>query len=339
MQVNLRRRISYSVNSDNQLLVRCGTTSSVAKGRFAIDGQNRLAYVLEEPEHWRREWGLPGTVTFIGNWKLDANHDLALKVHEAPSSGGKEQLTLGSRIIAVSGNTVAFEVKSRDSAGLLHLSILTLSGTWKADESSRLVFTVKKKQPDTLLLEAGWFLDREQHLTYRYERRELKTKRTSMQEITFLGHWVMTGTRRLAYELTGSSDSRFEFLAYLETPNLYPQRGVMKYRIGAGTHKRNPGSPATLLLYGTWKFSRAWGARFEIDYGSHGREALCAAIEKTIARTGQVVFELTSERGVSLGVSATYTPRFLGKKDALVWGRLRHSRSESRIEAGGRVAF
>ena len=329
----------YSINNSNQLIIR-PPKSKVAlpvNGSFSIDDDNRLRYWLNETSVWRKQYALPPRILFKGAWNLDANHDLTLILDKNKNQFQGDILIIKGNIILGDTDILAFQVKSYDRDGLLHIRILKLNITLLADESNRLCFMVKKLQPDILTLEGSWQLNDNQQIVYEYQRSDLETKVKISNTLIFRGFWQITSVNKLTYILKHSSNSRFDFRAQIETPTIYPQKGVIKYRLGIGI-RENKSTEKIVSLYGAWKFSRNLGLVFEMDYNRQGLESIEFAADVTF-QENVVSFGLKNEEGEPLGIILTFTHKFLKGLDARAFLRLKALEEESAVEVGLRIPF
>jgi hypothetical protein len=332
----------YSVNNDNQLLIKLPKTkeSLSTRGRFDVDKDNRLTYWLNEPSPWRRKYNLPNKISFLGSWQLNQNYDLELVLEENKAQYADDSLVIKGEIISVDQDALAFEIKGIDQEGLLHIQILKLSGFWQADEYNRLSFLVKKKaSPDTLTLEGAWQINPNQQIIYTYEKTGLKRKAKISCALTFAGFWQISSYNRLAYIISKSTNSKFDFKVQLETPNVYPKKGVIKYRIGVGLKEIIPENLKVISLYGVWKFSRMVGLIFEMEYAEGEFHSLEFGAEVNLTKNNQVSFKLINKDGEDLGIEVIFTHRFLSKLDAEFFLKLRRAKEENAVEAGVRIPF
>lgn len=329
----------YSVNNDNQLLVKLPKKKKplLTKGRFAVDKNNRLLYWLNEPSSWRREYSLPGKIVFKGSWQLNNNYDLELLLDKTKKQFQNDILVIRGKIISTDRDILAFETKTYDQNGLLHIRILKLSVMWFTDETNRLSFIVKKRPPDILVLEGDWQINDNQQIIYTYEKAGLKTKTKTSNTLTFEGFWQISRANKLTYILRHSSDSKFDFRAQIETPNIYPQKGVIKYRLGVGI--REAKKEKIVSLYGTWKFGRRLGLIFQVDYDNGEVSEIEFAADVSFTKKNEVIFGIKNKTGESLGFTVTFTHRFLKALDAEAFLRLKDSWKESGIAAGVRIPF
>lgn len=352
-------RRHYSINEDNQLLIK-SSKAKVAipvRGRFSVGKNNQLIYWLNGPASWCRLYNLPSKVSFIGNWKLNSNYDLELNLDETKSQYKADRLILKGEIISTDSDTLVFEIityKQGLSPSELnrsnlketvpestHIQLLKLSGSWQADEFNRIIFTIKKKaSPDVITLEGSWQINKNQQITYIYEKTNLKTKTKISNTLTFEGFWEINSNNRLTYILSRSTESRFDFRVQIESPNLYPQQGVIKYRLGIGLRQIRPSRNKVISLYGIWKFSRKTGLIFEMDYGKSKVHNIEFGTDIFLSQKDKISFSLKDTKGEPLGLNITFTHRFLNKLDAETFLRVKEIlKRESGIEAGVRIPF
>jgi hypothetical protein len=329
--------LKYSVDSRNRLAIKSKQKKLVADGRFSVDSRNRLVYWLNEPPAWRKKYELPPKISFQGNWRLNKNYDLELDLDKPDG-----KLSLKGEIISTDRDALVFKIASYDKNGQAHIQILTLSGSWQADAYNRLSFTIKKSpSPDTLTLGGAWQVNQNQQIVYTYKKTGLKTKTKSLRELKFEGFWNIDSANKLVYILEHSAESRFDFRAQLESPNLYPKEGVIKYRIGIGLKGLPPKGavPKIIALYGAWKFSRKFGLNFEMDYGRGKINSIEFGANVNLSKKDAVVFSLTDKRGEPLGVNVNFSHRFLKKLDAEALIRLKKFGKEGMAEGSLRIPF
>jgi len=330
----------YAVDGYNRLIVKRNRKKAVPRGEFSVEKNNRLVYWLNEPSAWRREFSLPNKIKFAGNWKLNANYDLEFQLQENKGQCQGDKLILKGNIISVQADTLAFAVQTLDRGGLLHLQILKLSGVWQADVYNRLSFSVERKTfPDVITLKNAWQINENQKIIYTYEKINLKTRVRSSEVLTFEGFWQIDSAKRITYILQRSLNSFFSFRVQLETPNVYPKKGAIKYRIGIGLSKNKLYQDKIISLYGTWKFNRKLGLVFEIDYGGANFEAIEFGADIDFSKKDKVIFSLVSRERQPLGISVSFSHRFLEKFDAETFLHLKSLKDESAIEAGVKIPF
>ncbi|MDP2906014.1 MAG: hypothetical protein Q8O22_06930 [Candidatus Omnitrophota bacterium] len=331
----------YSIDSCGRLNIQRKHERVVCDGNFNIDAKNRLIYLLNEPDAWKRKYGLGPDVRFEGKWQIDdqCNLELALgRREEGPASLGS--LKLKSKIISVDNDTLTFEVHSRDRQGNSHVRLIKLSGAWQADERNRLTFTVQKRSPDVLALEGAWQVNKNQQIVYKYEKTGLKSGAKAMQTLVFTGFWDISEKNRLTYILSGSSRSRFDFRVQAGSPSMYPQEGKIKYHLGAGVRQEMRPKAKVVYLYGSWKFSRSCGFSFEMDYGRGRVRAIKFGAQVRLNKQDDVVFALANNREEPLGISVTFSHQFLKSSGAEAFLRLKTGRrTGSGIDIGARIPF
>lgn len=336
----MRAKTRYMIDNNNYLTIKQNRKNLIPDGKFSIDKNNRLVYWLNEPASWRRQYSLPHKINFIGNWQLTPNYDLELNLDETKDQYKGDRLVLKGEIISTDRDTLVFEIKSYDRGGLLHIQLIKLSGSWQADEYNRIIFLVKKKTlPDMLILQGQWQINKNQQITYNYEKTNLKTKTKTYDMLTFEGFWEINSADRLTYILSRSWKSRFDFRVQLESPNLYPAEGKIKYRIGIGLKKNRGAADKIIALYGAWKFGRKAGISFQMDYGRSGIHAIEFGAAVNLTRKDEAVFNLTNKRNNPLGLSLVFSHRFLKRLDAEAFLRIKKIGLESGFESGVSIPF
>ena len=211
--------------------------------------------------------------------------------------------------------------------------MLKLKGTWRANSQNELVFDValRKGAPQTYTFKGAWTINKNQQIEY--------TCGAGPDVLTFKGCWDISSAKRLVYILEGSSTSRFEFKAQLESPSLYPKKGQIRYRIGIGSRKSRLSGPGqVIILYGEWKFGRDLGLVFEMDYGQGRVKGISFGAEVNFGRN-EVILALNDQTGRPLGITLTLTHKFLQHLDAKAFIRLKSRWDEQGVEAGIRIPF
>jgi len=247
----------------------------------------------------------------------------------------KPRSTIRKRFILAESDTLALETIQtyRGDCPTQELRLLKLKGTWRANSQNELVFeaTGHKGPPEKFTFKGAWKLNNNQQIEYITE--------DSRDTLTFKGFWQMPSSNKLVYFLEGSSKSRFEFKAQLESASMHPKKGAIRYRIGIGTRKSRKTSPGQLLiLYGEWKFGRNLGLTFNIDYGRGKVRGVGFGAEVTFTRN-KVNLALNNESGKPLGVTLTLTRQLFKSLDAKAFLRLSKRRQEHSIEAGISIPF
>jgi len=336
-------KAKYSVDDDNCLVSADNTEVLSIDGTFSVDEDNRLIYWLNEPDPWRVKYQFPEKLIFTGNWLLNSNCDLQLKLIQDKSDWQEDILTLKGKIISCESDKLVFELKSMDKNGSTQLRILKLAGTWAADELNQIYFAVSKNEesPDILTLQGAWRLNQNQQIIYTYQKVSLKTKDKILSTLTFSGFWQISSANQLTYILSTGTNSKFDFRAQIETPNVYPKEGVIKYRLGVGLKGLSPKGtvPEIISLYGVWKINRKFGLSFEMEYAKGQIQSLDFSAEVNLNKNNEVIFNLKNDSRQDLGISVVFTHRLLKQLDAKFFLRLKQVASESGIDAGIQIPF
>lgn len=285
--------------------------TAVVSGKFKTKNNN-LVYLINKSAGWRRIYNLPKEIKFQGKWRLNSNQDLVLNLKKTEFAKGT--LVLKGKILKVDADYLIFEIKSKNSAVKNEISYLKLKGLWRADKYNRITFEVKKKKvPDILTLKGVWQLNKNQKIIYTYDKLNLKTKRTSKGILTFDGFWQINKKNRLKFVLSKSSQSFFDFRVQIQTPNLYPAKGIIKYRLGIGLKKNK--SRKSLTLYGNWKFSRKLGLVFEMHYGRSSSKSIYFGATLNLSQKDKVIFTLRAKDNKNLGFVLIFKRGSLSRSD------------------------
>ncbi|MCM8792237.1 MAG: hypothetical protein NC826_03715 [Candidatus Omnitrophica bacterium] len=331
-------KTSYQIDQQNSLIIKRKKQRLSPSGVFKTTPDNKLLYWLNEPESWRRKYNLGSKIEFLGRWGLDKDYNLTLDISEDKGLVSNKPLVLKGEILSADSDQLDFLLKSYDRRGVQRIQILKLKGRWSSDEYNRLNFLVEKKtSPDTLVFKNAWQINPHQQIIYNYERTNLKTKTKIFNTIGFDGFWQITSKDRLRYILNRSTKSYFDFRVQLESPHLYPQEKVIKYRIGIGFKKK---AQKIICLYGSWKFSRRGALSFEMDYGKSGLKRMEFATSISLNKKDEVAFSLYNQKNQPLGMAVIFLHRFLKDSDAEVYLKLKEKLSKEKdIEAGIRIPF
>lgn len=297
--------LSFSTNQDNQLLVKGSgfARAQAIEGKF-ITEDNTLIYLVDDPGRWQSDFNLPDRVRFRGKWRLSQDHNLIMLLDDS-----EDTLTLRGRIVEPKGDIFTFWLRSRRFKDTSQVSFIKLSGIWRADKFNRLEFEVTESQSrGTLTLRGIWDIGNNHQIVYRYQ--QLKTK--DKNELTFRGSWDIFDKKKIGYIVERGQKSRFNFRAYLQTPNLYPARSKIKYRISVGSvYKREQ---RVLVLAGTWRFSRLAGVEFELD--SKDNRVIRMRFGATVNLPGRdrIIFSLTNRQGQPLGITVTFRKHLISRQ-------------------------
>jgi hypothetical protein len=334
----------YSLNSKNQLLIKPPKQKKpiTARGRFGVDKNNELVYWLNEPSAWRRLYNLPAKISFKGNWKLNSNYDLELGLQESKNQHRDERLVFKGEVISTDRDTLVFEMISRDSRGESHIQLLKLSGSWQADGFNRIIFSVKKKSsPDIITLEGAWQINKNQQVTYAYEKAELKRKTRISRVLAFEGFWEINDSNKLSYILSHSEKSRFDFRVQIGSRNLYPAEGVIKYLIGIGVKENKAPWIKIICLYGKWKLGRRAGLVFSMEYAKGEVRDIEFGASVYLNKRNELVFSLADKKGEPFGLNIIFNHKFLQKLDAQAFLKIKDifNNNEAAVEAGVNIPF
>jgi len=324
----------YRVSNDNQLLIKLPGESKYepVKGEFKIDYRNRLIYEIKESEEWRRRYDVPGKIIFEGEWSLSPNYDLVLKL--AKREWQRKSLTLKGEILDAEKDFLSFKIRSKPSEGITRVTYLRLRGVWRSDRFNRITFEVRKRErPDVLIFRNAWQLANNKEIVYIYEKFKTREKHT----LTLRGYWELSDKNRLTYVIEKGNKSRFDFRVNLQTPNLYPARGKIKYRIGIGLKKRR--EEKLIVLAGTWKFSRELGLTFEMDYGKDRIRRLRFSSRLSLKGGDKLIFSLYTRDNQPLGISITFRREELAHKDYEYFLRLKKEGRDATLKFGGKIRF
>lgn len=327
--------VSYNITKENQLSVSLPhKDKKLLHGEFTIDSNNTLIYSINEPTGWYRQYNIPGKIKFDGEWKLDDDHNLVLSVREKENSVEKN-LKLRGKIIDSSEDLFLFSIKSNTSPQESRITFLKLRGMWKADKYNRIFFEVKRNKQNRLLLKGIWKLNENNQITYEYEK--LKTKRK--EKFILSGHWNIISKDRIRYIIERAKDSYLNFKVYLETPNVYPAEGKIKYRVGIGIEKDR--KDEVISISGTWKFSRRLGLVFELDSEQGQLHRIKFKAKLTVAKKDKLIFSLYNNKDYPNGISITFLKHHpqIPNKDFQYFLRLKKQGKEPKIEIGGKIRF
>lgn len=324
-----------SLNEDNQLILKPSKNSNpkTITGRIKVDRNNSLIFLVNKPSRWKQEFDNPERLEFSGKWGLNRDQDLVFNIKEDKRfKDGK--LVFKSKVLGAEGDALIFKIKQKVTSKKEKISLLKLRGRWQADKFNRLSFYVsRKKETDVLSFKGAWEINKNKQIVYKYDK--LKTK--SNETFILKGFWKILSKNKLGYELEKAKERPLEFRAYLQTPNIYPAQGKIKYRIGVGL--KNYWKERELVLFGRWKFSRKFGLVWEADFGNGKVKRIKFQAELKVRSKDSLVLKLKSERGQSLGITLTYTRRMLPKKDFEYFLEAGREHGGAVVKVGGKLSF
>jgi hypothetical protein len=336
----MRTKAKYLIDDENCLFLADNKKRLNVNGSFSIDEGNRLIHYLNEPREWQAKYQFPEKLIFTGNWKFDLNYDLELQLTQDNSDWQASILTLKGEIVSCERDKLVFQLRSIDKNGSSRFRLLKLTGTWAANEANQIYFSVTKKEsPDELTLQGLWQLNKNQQVIYTFQKADRKRKDKISSTVIFSGFWQITSANQLTYILSSGTDSKFDFKAQIETPNLYPKEGVIKYRMGIGIREPLPEKQKIISLYGTWKVSRKLGLSFDMEYADGRAETVTFGAEVNFDENNQIVFSLKNELGEKLGISVIFTHRFLKQLDGEFFLRLKARGKELGVDTGIEIPF
>lgn len=328
------------VNEDNLLEIETTQGWQSIDGYFEITEDNSLVYTANNLPQWFKAAGYTEKISFDGSWNLNANYELEFKVKDKGKLREEGVLTLKTEIVGAENDKLSFSLKTFNKNKQTQFRILSLAGNWAVDEHNQIYFAViRKTSPDTLTLQGRWLLSGNQEIVYRYTKTDLKKKDKSVYTVTFKGFWEITESQRLTYIFSAGSTTRFDFRVQLETPNVYPKEGTLKYRIGIGLKETVLQEPQIISLYGVWKFSRNLGLIFDMEYSEGNFHAIKFGAEVNLNKRDEISFSVTNFKGERLGFNLLFSHKFLEEFDAQAFLQLKKASEESGVYAGIRIPF
>ncbi|MCD6539962.1 MAG: hypothetical protein J7K37_04595 [Candidatus Omnitrophica bacterium] len=308
---------------NNQLLFRDSNNKKILlKGRFKVNKGGDLTYLFDRRSSYKR-FGLARRIRFRGRWRLDENHNLVLEVGKQYRSLGLRRLILHTEFIDHTRDGLIFTLKRKISPRRERIEILRLKGKFSTDRFNRIIFKIENKASGVLVFRGAWRVNRDNQIIYNYEN--LKSKK----KIFFVlkGFWQILEKNKLAYVLEAVPKQVLIFRAHLQTLNLYPKKGRLKYRVGIGFGKKR--RERIVLFYGEIKFFRRGDLFFEFKSGLRRKVKLGINVNLTKKRKLRVSFY--RENGRSLGISLIF------KKEVPTFNyflKLIKNVSDKRVEGG-----
>jgi hypothetical protein len=324
---------NYRVDENNRLVIRRRSKILRPEGKFIVAGVNRLSYLVKEPLSWKQKYAVADRIDFKGNWAMNENHDLIFTLCRS-GKNAKEKLYFKSELLSAQANKLLFSLVSRQNNGVDHIYFLKLEGLWQADNYNRLCFAITKNKNDydTLVFNTAWQVDKNNTLTYTYEKTYLKKKERIRKKLTFDGFWEISAKNQLAYQLGLEDKSVFCFKVSLGTPSILGKAGTIQYRVGIGIKNSRSFSNKTITLFGVWKFSKDLGLSFEMDYGGKIK-TINFCVTYRVGIKNNITFALKNPYGQELGFTVTFDRKFF-EDNARLFLRLNKQEEEIRVEAG-----
>jgi len=168
--------------------------------------------------------------------------------------------------------------------------------------------------------------------------KSFRKKTRIINSLVFQGRWSLDSSNVLTYIFEHSAKSRFDFRAQLESPNLYPKEGVIKYRLGIGL-KKLARADKIIYLYGEWKFSRKLGLSFQMDYGEGKINQMRFTADVHLTKKNEFTFSLLNKMNEPLGINIIFTHKFMKQLDADAFLRIKRLQDELGVETGVRIPF
>ncbi len=331
-------KMFYSLDSGNGLTVQKGNKTLKPKGEFSIE-RDSLFYKFDEPDAWKQTLNLPSKKEFIGNWRLNKNHDLEFALKEIDARPEKGVLRFKGEIIAVEEDRLIFLLTAKRTDDIYRTQLIKLSGKWHLDENNRIVFIVKKQtEEDILTFEAAWEINANQRILYRYEKTDLIRRTKIIKTLTFNGYWDITEKNRLRYTLGKTEGSVFDFRVHLESPVVIGKERSIKYRVGIGLSGRKFPFMKTVVIFGKWKLNEKSEIAFEIEYEKGIFSAIGFTGNFRISEKRDLAVELKNRLGKELDIKILFDRKFL-KGERAVSLRFRKRDEEKLIETGVRFPW
>lgn len=325
------QKIRYELDPYNRL-VRSGLHKfrQVLDGRFRTDDNNELSYHIKAPLSGAEK--IPHQLRLKGAWSLTDDHTLRLTLDKSGRETFGDKLTLEGDIVDVRENALLFAVSTASKDNARSTYVLALGGSWKADERNRLSFHIKKEggRVDILTFTGTWELDKDHQIIYQYEKARLVRKKSQTHTLTFRGYWQIRDNSNISYELSGNTDSVFEF----NTGIAVFKEDYIQYKLMVGlTDRKNP-ALRTIKFSGVWNLKKGSGLVFEIEYENGKAVAAVFGVDFAFTDKGTVSFKLRDAADSrDLGISLELSRKIL-KGDGEAFLRMSASGRGSGVYAG-----
>jgi hypothetical protein len=299
-------------------------------GRFIMGKRNTLEYRVKSPAGSLDD--VPHQVRLKGTWSLTANHDLKLSLDRSSGGASGDSLTITGDIIDVSGSSLLFAVTTKRDDNIRTTYMLEMAGVWQADKYNRLIFRVKrdKLKYDTLVFDAGWEVNKNNEIVYRYERSRSRGGLRTKHLLVMKGRWKIAGNKALIYEMDAKSNSAL---------NLRTSLGIfgsdyMKYELGITLSRRVRPIERVIALFGVWRIKRGSALLFDIECGDGKTYSMSFSAEARLTSRDVIAFKLKdpfSSKGLGLRFELNHA--LLGG-DGSAFLRVLRSRGEASILVG-----
>lgn len=325
----------FLLDNNNQLNIKTDKGFEVLDGKISLDNKARLIYWINKPENWFKQYGLSKRIAFVGKWRLNSNHDLELEIEESKDYYSTK-LQIKGEIVSFEADTFVFGIVSVSKKRQSHFEILKFSGKWSSDSNNRFVFEIVKDQDSGFVFLGKWKVNDNQQIVYSFSKVVLKRKIKLLRSITIEGFRQINKQNKLTFCFLENSNSELSFIAKIESPNLYPKKGEIKYRLGLEYKRKNFG-PKVITLFGEWKFSRKLGIIFEMPYQGKRVSAIRFKVKYNLTPNGEVSLDLLNKENEPLGIKLMLTKK-MSKQVSLNFSVSKEHKGV-RLEAGGKVLF
>lgn len=334
------QKIRYEIDPYNRLTLykpdAAVTKSDLAKfrqvidGRFKTDDNNELSYHVKTP--LSNDEKIPNQIRLRGAWSLTDDHTLRLTMDKASRETFGDELTLQGDIIDVRENALLFALTTAAKDNTRSTYVLSIGGTWKADERNRLSFHVKREggKVDILTFAGTWELGKSNQIIYEYEKARLIRKKRETHTLTFKGYWQVLDNFRIAYIVSKDTDSAFNFTAKASVF----KEDYIQYDLGIGFSGRRKPALQTIRIFGSWRMKKDVGLTFEVEYENGRVRAIAFGADAALTDKGAVSFRLRDAvESRDLGVELELSRKML-KGDGEAFLRMLASRREAAVYAG-----
>lgn len=329
-------KIRYELDPHNRLIVngidrRTGVMKfrTVLDGEFKLDKGNNLIYHAKVPAGLNDT--VPSQLKLRGEWAMTKNHDLKFTFEKWHDEFSADGITINGEIADIKKNELSFLVTAKRKKGV-HTYMLHLAGAWSVDDNNRVLFSIKREsgENDAIIFSAAWDMDKNNEIIYEYMKSYLTKGIRKKHILTFKGKWQVQDNRFISYELTGDSESSFNF----KTEHCVFKENYIRYRLGIMTALRAKPVKREITLYGQWKIIRNVGLVFEIDCGKNGIQSLTFGGEVALLKNNLISFKIVNDKGEK-DISGVFTlsHKFL-KGDGQAFLKLLKSKEEKAVFVG-----
>jgi len=330
-------KLRFETDPHNRLVVsKTGRKSELTGFRQVLDGEfkvgkhNTLSYHVKMPLDEEALFGRQ--IKLRGKWGLNANHDLLFTLDSWQRQVLGDELTLRCQLIDAQANSLIASVSTRSYNGNTSIYMLNLEGSWQADEQNRLTFHLKSASadPDILTFEGAWEVGKNYELLYSYQKEGLQSGRRITHTLAFKGHWDIPDKARLAYVLSASTGSQFEFKTSV---GVFKDKYI-KYEVGIGASRgRQTAFKRTIALFGSWKMTPSSGLVFEVEQNGRVVNSIALAAQVKLSDKDTIIFTLKDNLNRTLGAKLEVS-RDIVQGDGQAFLRLLTSKGEQGVFIG-----